>query len=181
MFSHLSKGEKLKCQFAFALACKPKYLILDEPTANFDPEFRETFWKLLKDFVANGDRSVLLATHLTDDLDRMADYLIYMEHGKIIYSGDIEHFRDCYRIVSGEAYKLKLIRKDSLIALEEKPYGAKALVKHSRLCSYDNALTVTYPSIEEFMYYYSKKKCGVLVSEFRCIFQNGVFHNFRPP
>lgn len=152
-FSRLSKGEKLKCQFAFALACHPKYLILDEPTANFDPEFRETFWKILRDFAAGENRTVLLATHLTDDLDRMADYLLYMDDGKLIYAGDMEQFRESCRILSGEAYKIKLLDKDLILAMEETPYGAKALVRHKGYNRYDETLEVTYPSIEEFMYY----------------------------
>jgi ABC-2 type transport system ATP-binding protein len=156
-FAKLSKGEKLKCQFAFALACEPKYLILDEPTANFDPEFRKQFWSALRDFVACGERSVLLATHLTEDLDREADYLIYMDAGKAVYSGDIESFRDSYRILSGESWRLKAVGKDRILYLEEREFGgAKALVRHSQKAEYGDAVTVTRPSIEEFMYFWSK-------------------------
>lgn len=156
-FGRLSKGEKLKCQFAFALACEPKYLVLDEPTANFDPEFRQDFLRLISDFVADGKRSVILASHLMDDLDRYADNLIYFDEGNLVYSGDVESFRDKYRIVSGEKYKINLINKDNIIHMEERKYGVKALVRHGIGTDYDKALQVTYPSFEEFMYYYSKR------------------------
>ena len=156
-FGHLSKGQKLKCQFAFALACEPKYLVLDEPTANFDPEFRQDFLRLISDFVADGKRSVILASHLMEDLDRYADNLIYFDEGNLVYSGDVESFRDKYRIVSGEKYKINLINKDNIIHMEERKYGAKALVRHGIGTDYDKALQVTYPSLEEFMYYYSKR------------------------
>ncbi len=159
-FGRLSKGEKLKCQFAFALSHDAKLLILDEPTGNFDPEFRERFFKILKEFIADGSRSVVLATHLTEDLDCMADYLIYLEKGKQIFAGDIETFRDSYRMVSGEAYKIKLLHKEKIIHMEENSYGAKALVAHSRLNHYDRELQVAYPSIEEFMYFYTRRKDG---------------------
>lgn len=157
-FGRLSKGEKLKCQFAFALSHDARLLILDEPTGNFDPEFREQFFKILKEFIADGSRSVVLATHLTEDLDCMADYLIYLEKGKQVFAGDIEAFRDSYRIVSGEAYKIKLLHKEKIIHMEENSYGAKALVVHSRLNHYDRELQVVYPSIEEFMYFYTRRK-----------------------
>lgn len=156
-FGKLSKGQKLKCQFAFALAHDAKLLILDEPTANFDPHFREQFFRLLQEFTADGKKSVILATHLTEDLDRIADYLIYLEQGSQIYAGDMESFRESYRIVAGEAYQIKLLPKEKILCLEEKPYGARALVSHSRLNRYDPALSVTYPTIEEFMYFYSKR------------------------
>ncbi len=157
-FGRLSKGEKLKCQFAFALSHDAKLLLLDEPTGNFDPAFREQFFKILKDFIADGSRSVVLATHLTEDLDRMADYLIFLEKGKQVFAGDIEKFRDSYRMVSGEAYKIRLLQKEKIIRMEENAYGAKALTAHSRLNRYDRELVVAYPTIEEFMYFYGRRK-----------------------
>ncbi len=159
-FGRLSKGEKLKCQFAFALSHDAKLLILDEPTANFDPHFREQFFHLLQEFIADGKKSVILATHLTEDLDRIADYLVYLEQGSQIFAGDMESFRESYRIVAGEAYQIKLLPKEKILCMEEKSYGARALVAHSRLNRYAPALSVTYPTIEEFMYFYSKRNNG---------------------
>ena len=128
------------------------------PTANFDPEFREQFFEILREYMSDGTKSVILATHLTEDLDRLADYLIYLEDGKQIFAGDIESFREDYRIVSGEAYKIRLLPKERIVHIEENTYGAKALVKHRRHKEYDKELQVTYPTIEEFMYYFSKQR-----------------------
>ncbi|MCR5252059.1 MAG: ABC transporter ATP-binding protein [Lachnospiraceae bacterium] len=154
-FRALSKGEKLKCQFAFALAVKPKYLLLDEPTANFDPDFRDHFWEHMKRFTAGGG-SVLLATHLTDDLDRMADSLIFLDKGKSIFTGDMESFRDTYRIVSGEKYLVKMIDEQYRIGMEEAKYSTRALIAHHRRIRYPEGLELSPVSIEEFMYLYSK-------------------------
>ena len=156
-FRKLSKGQKLKCQFAFALACHPKYLFLDEPIANFDPQFRAAFLKKIQEFVMDGEHTVLLATHMTEDLDRLADYLIYLQEGQILYAGDMESFREKYRIVAGENYKIKLLG-DSVLGIEQRQMGTRALVRHHKFREYDRELTVTYPSIEEFMYLYERKK-----------------------
>lgn len=156
-FGRLSKGEKLKYQFAFALSCNPKLLLLDEPTANFDVEFRRDFLKLLQEFIADGQKSVVLATHLMEDIDRLADYLIYLEDGRSIFAGQMEDFREQYRIVSGEAYKIKLLDKEDIIAMEQKKYGAKALVRHHGYQHYDAQLAVTLPGMEEFMYFFSMR------------------------
>lgn len=156
-FRKLSKGQKLKCQFAFALACHPKYLFLDEPTANFDPQFRAAFLKKIQEFVMDGEHTVLLATHMTEDLDRLADYLIYLQEGQILYAGDMESFREKYRIVAGENYKIKLLG-DSVLGIEQRQMGTRALVRHHKFREYDRELTVTYPSIEEFMYLYERKR-----------------------
>ncbi|MDE7477937.1 MAG: ABC transporter ATP-binding protein [Lachnospiraceae bacterium] len=159
-FGRLSKGEKLKCQFAFALSHDARLLILDEPTGNFDPDFREQFFQVIKDFIQDGTRSVLLATHITQDLDRMADYIIYLENGNQIFAGDIEELHQRYRMVSGEKYKIQLLPKEKLIYLEENQYGAKALVAHSQFNCYDGSLQVSYPTIEELMYFQAKWKTG---------------------
>lgn len=157
-FGKLSKGEKLKCQFAFALSHDAKLLILDEPTGNFDSDFREQFFYLIKEFIKDGTRSVILATHMTDDLDRIADYIIYLEEGNEVFSGDIEELHNSYRMVSGEKYKINLLPKDRIIHMEENQYGIKALIAHSRLNRYDESLVLSYPTIEEFMYFYTKRK-----------------------
>lgn len=154
-FRELSRGQKLKCQFAFALSVAPKYLILDEPTANFDPEFRGDFWKLLQEFISDGRRSVLLATHLTDDLDRMADRLIFMDAGKSVFCGDMESFRQHYRILSGEKYLLKNLPKEYVIHIEEGRYSSGALVINKR--GFPAELTDSPATIEDFMYHYSKR------------------------
>lgn len=156
-YRKLSKGQKLKFQFAFALSHNARLLILDEPTGNFDPEFRQEFFRVLKEFIADGTGSVVLATHLTEDLDKMADYILYLEKGKTIFAGDIETLHNSYRLVVGEQYKINLLRPERIICVEEGKYGTKALVTHTRRTLYDDSLTVNVPSIEEFMYFMSKR------------------------
>lgn len=153
-YKKLSKGEKLKFAFAFALAHQPKVLLLDEPSANFDPSFREEFHNILREFIADGTRSVILSTHITSDVDRYADYLLFLKDGRQILYGDIESVRGEYRMVAGESYKLKLFG-NRLIYMEETSVGCSALVKHSH-SAYDGSLKVWEPDVEELMYYLAK-------------------------
>ena len=157
-YKTLSKGQRLKFQFAFALAHDAKLLILDEPTGNFDPEFREEFFEVLKEFIEDGERSVILSTHLTDDLDRLADYLLYLEDGKVLFHVDIETLHDTYRLITGELYKIKLLRREDMIHIEEGKYGYRVLVRHRQRNVYDESLTVTVPTIEELMYFMTKRE-----------------------
>lgn len=156
-YKALSKGEELKFQLAFALAHAPKLLIMDEPAGSFDPEFRTQFFEVLKEFIADGTRSVIISTHLTEDLDKMADYITYLEKGKCLFSTDIESMREGYRLVIGETYKIKLIPKENIIHMEGGTYGTKALVRHRQRYTYDRELTVMTPSIEELMYFMTKR------------------------
>ena len=157
-FKELSKGEKLKFQFAFALSHRPKLLILDEPTGNFDPSFREEFFAVLKEFIADGERSVILSTHLTDDLDKMADYILYLDKGTPIFVGDIETLHDNYRLITGEDYKIKLLRPEAVLHVEKGQWGSRALIRHRQRYEYDKSLTVTVPTIEELMYFMTKRR-----------------------
>lgn len=156
----LSQGELLKLQFAFALAHEPKYLIMDEPAANFDPEFAERFYHILTEFVSDGEHSVLLSTHQTEGLERCCDYLLFLENGSVIYEGTLEEMRRRYRLVGGEAYQLKRIPEDQLIYMEEGAYGARALVKPTRLHPLDGRLTEEIPTIADWMYFMTKRKEG---------------------
>lgn len=160
-YKGLSKGEELKFQFACALAHYPKFLILDEPTGNFDPDFRDEFLKSLKDFIADGEHTVILATHLTDDLDKIADYIIYMENGSILTAMDIEELRSKYRIIAGEDYRMKLLPEQRIIHMEKGEFATKALIRHRQIDKYDASYTVSAPTIEEFMYFVTKRNKGV--------------------
>lgn len=148
-----SKGEKLKFQFAFALAHRPGLLLLDEPTANFDPEFRKEFLEILSEFVSDGEHSVILATHVTEDLDRLADYVTFLYGGRLLFSMDRGQLEDSFRLVSGENYKMKLLPEKRVIYRENGKYSGKALVRHGRYSLYDRELTIDRPSIEDIMYY----------------------------
>lgn len=153
---NLSRGEKLKFQMAFAMAHKPRLLVLDEPTANFDPEFRSDFLAILSDFVASGENSVLLATHITEDLDRIADYMVMLYQGKILCSLDREALEDNYRLAAGDDYKIELLKPEQIIYAEKGAYATRALLHHKPHMKYDKELEITVPTTEDLMYYMVK-------------------------
>lgn len=72
----------LKYQLAFAAAYRPQVLLLDEPTANLDPVFRDDFLKILQEFIAEYDMTILMATHLDEDISKIADYIMDVEEGR---------------------------------------------------------------------------------------------------
>ena len=155
-YKELSKGEKLKFALAFALAHEPRLLLLDEPGANFDIEFRKEFNSLLREFIIDGTRSVILSTHIISDVETFADYILFLKNGELVLFGDVETIREKYRMVSGEKYKIKLL-KDRIIYLEEGRISCNALVKHDKQ-GYDKELKVWEPGIDELMYYIGKGK-----------------------
>ncbi|MCR4608895.1 MAG: ABC transporter ATP-binding protein [Eubacterium sp.] len=87
-YAELSKGQKVKAEIAFSLARKPKLLILDEPLANLDPVYKTEILETLQDAVAENEMSIIISTHLLDEVTDMVDYIIFMKNGEITRSGD---------------------------------------------------------------------------------------------
>ena len=96
LLGELSRGQYMRFQLAFALAHKPKLLLLDEPTANLDPVFRMEFLEELQTVIEQEETAVLLATHITSDLDKVGDYLVVLEDGAVCCRGEKEALFDTY-------------------------------------------------------------------------------------
>ena len=98
----LSKGEFMKLQICFSLAHHPDFLILDEPLEGFDPVFRHEFLSLLGELL-DQDMGILLSTHITEDVDRLADYLLILENGRLVECAPRESLNDKYKEYTGKA------------------------------------------------------------------------------
>ena len=89
-----SRGTFLKFQLAFAIAHHPTLYVMDEPTAGLDPVFRYDFLRILQEIVAQENASILISTHNTSDLDKIADYITMLDNGHILFSKDVETLSD---------------------------------------------------------------------------------------
>ncbi|MBD5106134.1 MAG: ABC transporter ATP-binding protein [Lachnospiraceae bacterium] len=87
-FSELSKGEQMKYLIAFALARKPKFLIMDEPFTNLDPIVKTDLIEAIHQKVMNDNMGVIMSTHLVEDVSNITDYVVIMEEGKVKLFGD---------------------------------------------------------------------------------------------
>ena len=150
-----SRGEKLKFQFAFALSHRPKLLILDEPVGNFDPDFRKLFLKILSEFIKDGEHSVLISTNTMNELEMIADYIVMINEGQVVFSMEKETMGEKFKLVIGEEEKIDLISEDKIIYKEKGKYQTKALVLNDNSNEY-NGVIIETPSIEDVMYYIVK-------------------------
>lgn len=155
-FKYLSKGMRIKVQLAFALSHGAKLFLFDEPTAGLDQSFREEFLKICTELVSDGEKSVLISSHITEDLDRIADYIAYMQKGKMLFFESKEVVCDRFLIVKGEDYKCRLLPKEAVVYMEQGEYSSSAMVVSSRRLRLDRALEKHRPNIGEFMYYFVK-------------------------
>ncbi|WP_262122018.1 ABC transporter ATP-binding protein [Anaerococcus sp. Marseille-Q5996] len=157
--SSLSKGMQMKLMLAVALAHNSETLILDEPTSGLDPISRNELLEILQEFVQTERNSVIFSTHITNDLEKIADYIIYLNEGKIDYSGSKELFLENYRIVQGPKSKLSQNIKKFMIANEISSYGFKSLIETKNISNFKNDdFQILSPSIEEIMIFKNKNK-----------------------
>ena len=84
----MSIGELMKFQMAFAMAHKPRLYLLDEATGGMDPVFRKDFYKIIRKILEDETASVLMTTHIQEEIEKQADYIGIMENGKIIRFGE---------------------------------------------------------------------------------------------
>ncbi len=146
----LSKGMQTKAMLAIALCHKPKLLILDEPTACLDPVARIEILDILREFVADGERAVLFSTHITGDLDKIADVITLIIDGKIRESMSIDMIEDKYAVVSGANDKLNRENEKYTIGVRKTNTGFEALVLRENLSRFEG-VSVRNPNVENLL------------------------------
>lgn len=155
----LSKGMKTKFAIAIALSHNADLLIMDEPTGGLDPIFRRELLDILYDLIQDENKSIFFSTHITSDLDKIADYITFINKGKIVFSKPTDIINDSYKIVKGNSELLSMINKDHLIGINKNRYGFEALTTHSRelIESYQDSIIVDNANLEDIMVFHIKK------------------------
>ncbi|WMJ82452.1 ABC transporter ATP-binding protein [Clostridium sp. MB40-C1] len=136
----LSKGMQMKLMLACALSYDANLLILDEPTSGLDPVSRDELLEILADYIEDGVHSILFSTHITEDLDKIADYITYLNNGEVFYTGGKEEFIDLFRIVKGGPEELSLDLKNKLEGIRTFPTGFEGLIKTQYVKDYPSLL-----------------------------------------
>ncbi len=152
-----SKGMKVKIAFAVALSHKAELLILDEATSGLDPIIRDDVLDMLIDFVQDENHSVLVSSHITSDLEKVADYITFLHKGKVIFSHEKDDLVDNYGIVNCGAAIFDTLDKTEIIAYRKEDYQYKVLVRNRSKAAKDCPKAIVSPAtIEEIMLFYVK-------------------------
>lgn len=149
-FSEYSKGMKTKAMLALTLAHHPELLILDEPTAGLDPIARIEVLDILREIVGDGEKSVLFSTHITGDLDKIADCVTVLNGGKITESTEIDKVEEKYAVISGSLSALNSSNSEKCVGIRKGSQNFEALIERKYLGSFDG-VSVRTPNIENLL------------------------------
>jgi len=152
----LSRGMKIKLMLAAAMSHDAKLLILDEPTSGLDPVARNELLNIFKDYIANGERSILFSTHITSDLEKVADYITLIDNGRLFYSGNTGDLINKYLIVRGSPDILSTELEEKIIGLTINRSVFVGMIKSSMLQNIPKEIVSGIPSIDEILIYISK-------------------------
>ena len=155
----LSKGQKMRFSLALALSHKAELLILDEPTSGLDPVFRSELLDILFEIIGEEEVSILYSTHITTDLEKLADYITFINNGKIEFSKEKDILLGEYFIVKGA---LDILNKDlekELIGLRKTRYNFEGLTNNMRKLKelFADKIIFEKATLDDIVVYYSKK------------------------
>ena len=125
-----SKGMRKKLEIATALSHKPKLLILDEPTSGLDPVVRDDILDIFLDFIKDEEHTILLSTHITSDLEHIADKIIFIDNGKVILNENKDELLDNYGVLKCDKDSFNKISKEDIISYKKNKYNYEVLIKN---------------------------------------------------
>mgnify|MGYP001084746490 FL=1 len=150
-----SKGMKAKLSIAAAFAHHPKLLILDEATSGLDPVMRDDMLDMFLEFVQDEENSILLSSHITSDLEKVADHIIFLHEGRLIFSKPKDELLENYGIVKCGAAQFEAIDRQDIITCRKQEYEWQVLVsdRNSAQKRYPKPMVIP-ASIDEIMLLY---------------------------
>ncbi len=153
-FRTFSRGMEMRLSIAAALSHDPQLLVLDEPTSGLDPVMRSEILDIFLEFMQDESHSILLSSHITSDLDRIADYITFIHKGKVIFVEERNEMRDKYRIIKCGEEQLALIDKEDIIGMRKNRFNCEVLTTAAE--KYPD-LAVDIPTIDDIMVFYVKE------------------------
>ncbi|MCH4239139.1 MAG: ABC transporter ATP-binding protein [Oscillospiraceae bacterium] len=148
----LSKGMRMKYALALALSHKAELLIMDEPTSGLDPLIRSQLLTILTDYMKEGGKGVFFSTHITSDLEKVADMLIMIDHGKIVFQEEKDTLLENYRVVKGDTKDLNQENRKLFQNIKTTDFGFTGVtnqIKEVQECLPE--IVIERPTIEDIM------------------------------
>jgi ABC-2 type transport system ATP-binding protein len=149
---------KSKLMLSIALAHNSRFLILDEPTSGLDPIVRDDILMLIKDYVKDHNASVLFSTHVTSDLDKIADEVVFLHKGKLVFHKSIGRLRNEYLLVRFKEEYFSRVSKKGIISTIKRDgiYSALVDAEKADISTISTFGQISTPNIDDIMLFYIK-------------------------
>lgn len=154
-FGQFSKGMKMKLQIAAALSHNAKLLILDEATTGLDPVIRNEILDIFLEFLQDEENSVFMSSHITTDIEKVADSVTFIDKGKILLSGFKDDILNSHGVIKCSKSDFNEIEKSDFISARVTDFGAEVLISDRKkaLQKYSGAI-IDPTTLEEIMLFY---------------------------
>ena len=154
-----SRGMRMKLQIAVAMSHKAKLLIMDEPTSGLDPIVRNEMIGIFRDFVVEEDHTILLSSHITGDLEKIADEVVFIDGGKIVFSGNKDEILEKQGILKCKKEEASKVSEALIVGVEKEAYSTSILVndRHAAEKLYPD-MVIEEAALEDIMIYYVNAK-----------------------
>lgn len=154
----MSKGMKMKVSLAFALSHHADLIIMDEPTSGLDPIFRREILEILYELMQDENKTIFFSSHITTDLDKIADYITFIQEGRLIFNKDYHSILEEYGLVKGSNDLLTAEAADEFVSVRKTNVGFEALSKNINQTKnrFGNRVLIEKPSLEDIMYFTKK-------------------------
>lgn len=151
----LSKGMKMKFSLAAALSHNAELIIMDEPTGGLDPVFRREIIDILYSLIQDENKSIFFSTHITTDLDKIADYITFINEGQLVFTKEKDEIAESYSLVKGGLELLNSESKKDFIGIKRNSFGFEALTdkKQELIRKYKDKAIFEKVSLEDIMFY----------------------------
>lgn len=153
IIKNYSRGMKMKLSMAVALSHNAELLILDEATSGLDPIVREEILDLLLDFMQDENHTILISSHILSDLEKVADYIAFINNGKILFMETKDELKENYGICTLSNEEVTSIDEEAIVGRRVHSFGQELLVKKNLI---PNGIIFQKPSIEDIMIYFVK-------------------------
>lgn len=152
-----SKGMKMKLAITVALSQNPELLIMDEPTSGLDPVMRDDILNMILDFVKDQKHSVLISSHIISDLEKIADYIVFIHNGKVVFNKLKNELVHQYGIIKCDTMQFETIDKEYILCYRKQGYDLEGLIAdRDTLQKKYPHMQITPASIDDIMLSYIK-------------------------
>ena len=165
-FKKLSHGMKMKFWLAIAFSHNAELILLDEPTAGLDPVFRRELLEQLSEIIQDENKSVLFSTHITSDLERIADYIIFVRDGELVFSTTKDEIIENWGVVKSDERLLNKEYLELIKGVRKTSVGTEALtnnVKEARRI-FNSSSIIEKASLEDIMFFMKEGEKDVSIN-----------------